>query len=129
MLPELPPSLNHWVDNLMLTLFAAGAGFMGYLMRVANSDKHVKWTRALLEAGSSAVVGYMVVLACRAMNLSYEWIGVIVGTMGWLGATISIQILEKLVIKKLGINYDRDSESPDGEVRPIPTDSGGTPSP
>ena len=71
-------------DNLRL--LAALAGLLGHLMRVVERGGKVKWLVAGLEACASGFVGYLAIPMCKAMGLSYEWTGVVVGLLGWLGA-------------------------------------------
>lgn len=124
---NLPPSWEHWIDNLMLTGFAASAGFLGYLMRNSNNRRKISWGRSLLEAAASGFVGFMTVLLCQAMNLSYEWTGFLSGLLGWLGATTSIQLFERIVRRKLGlddagVDYHLGEKLSD-KVRPVPADT------
>jgi hypothetical protein len=102
----LPPNWAQWLDNVTFTAFAAFAGWMGYLMRTMDEGGKIVWLRSFLEAFSSGIIGFIVVLLCRAMGLSYEWMGVMAGVLGWLGAKASIQLLEKIVRKRLGIDSD-----------------------
>jgi multisubunit Na+/H+ antiporter MnhF subunit len=84
-------------------LLAALAGLLGHLMRVVERGGRIKWLVAGLEACASGFVGYLAILMCKAMGLSYEWTGVIVGLLGWLGAAASVKVIEKVVRKRLGI--------------------------
>lgn len=102
MLP--PPNWNQWIDNLFLTAFSAFAGWMGYLLRTMDEGGKIGWLRSFVEAFASGIIGFIVVMMGRALGLSYEWMGVMAGVLGWLGAKASIQVLEKVVRKKLGID-------------------------
>lgn len=104
MLPPIPPPDNHWLDNLGLTFFAAFAGLLGYLMRNANNRRKVTWQRCVLETGASGFIGFLTVMLCRASSISFEWMGFMAGVLGWLGATASIQLFERVVRRKLGLN-------------------------
>lgn len=86
-----------------LVLFAAIAGALGYLMRSLDSGQKLSKARLFLEAAASGFVGLLTIWLCHAMNLSYEWTGVVVGVCGWLGAHASIQVLQKVVWAKLRI--------------------------
>jgi hypothetical protein len=46
------------------------------------------------------------------MGLTEAWTGVIVGVSGWLGASVSIGILEKIIRRKLGLKEDDDVQKP-----------------
>lgn len=109
---NLPPSFDNLLDTIGLTLFGALSGWLGYLMRTLDEGGKIVWLRSFLEAATSGLVGYLGILLCRAMGLSFEWTGVVVGTLGWLGATVSIRILEKVIRKKLGIE---NVGNPDGQ--------------
>lgn len=94
---------DKWFDNLAFSAMAAFAGLLGYLMRSANDRRAVTWKRSLLEAASSGFIGFLTVMVCRATGVPYEWMGFIAGVLGWLGATASIQLFERIVRRKLGI--------------------------
>lgn len=84
-------------------LFAACAGALGYIMRTMDAHEKVNWKRALVEFLSSGLVGYLSMLICRSMGMSFELTSVTVGICGWLGAAASIQVLQKFVWKNLGL--------------------------
>ena len=94
---------DKWFDNFAFSCMAAFAGLLGYLMRSANDRRVVTWKRSLLETASSGMIGFLTVLVCRATSVPYEWMGFTAGVLGWLGATASIQLFERLVRRKLGI--------------------------
>lgn len=89
--------------------FSSFAGLCGHLLRTMDDGKPVHWKRAAIEGASAGFVGILVLLACGAMHLSEEWTGVIVGVSGWLGANATIQFLEKVILKKLGLTKTEDS--------------------
>ncbi|QMV29682.1 hypothetical protein [Vibrio phage vB_VnaS-AQKL99] len=99
------------VQSLLLTLFAALGGLLSYLMRTLNHDEKPRLSRAFVETFSSAFVGILAIMACRAFHIDVLWSGVIVGVFGWLGAEASIVILTGLVRKKLGVNLNADSKN------------------
>lgn len=110
-----PPTT--WVDDMCISAVASLAGLLGHLMRNANSRRKTTLKRSVLEAACSGLVGFLAVLLCRALGVSYEWTGFIAGVLGWLGATVSIQLFERLVRKKLGLNdvYNGGGEETGGE--------------
>lgn len=89
--------------TLLFILMAMIAGLLGHLTRVVERGGKIKWLVAGLEACASGFVGYLAILLCKALGLSYEWTGVIVGLLGWLGAAASVKIIERVVRKRLGI--------------------------
>lgn len=97
-----PP--GSWYDHLIVSLIAAVAGLLGHHMRNINNRRHTTFKRCLLEALSSGLIGFLTVLLCRAMDISYEWTGFTAGVLGWLGATASIQLFERAVRRKLGLS-------------------------
>jgi uncharacterized membrane protein len=92
--------------------FAAIAGFLGYLLRTLDAGNHVSWGRAVLEALSAGMVGLLVMWICQSLHLTQEWTAVSVGVSGWLGANASIQVLQRLVWSKLGLNRSHDNDDP-----------------
>lgn len=105
-----------WYDDFGLVLLSALAGLLGYLMRNSNSRRKVTWQRSVLEASASGLVGFLTVMVCKAMGLSYEWTGFLTGVLGWLGATASIQLLERIARRKLGLeNVDHPENAIEAE--------------
>lgn len=92
-----------WLAMLLYITFAAVGGTLGYIMRTLDSGMKVSFWRAVIEATGAGFVGVLVMLICQASDFSPQWTGVIVGVCGWLGATSSIRMLEKVVSKKIGI--------------------------
>ncbi len=91
--------------------FATIGGLLAYLMRTLNNAEKPILARAIVEGLSSGFVGLIAMLLCKAMGLSWEWSGVVVGVFGWLGAETSIMMLSKAVRKKLGIDNGNDKNS------------------
>jgi LydA holin phage, holin superfamily III len=99
--------LDHpWFLKLSYIALAWFGGAMGYVMGQLEKEKKVSFWRMLTEGTASAFVGIIVMLLCQAMKLSPEWTGVVVGVCGWLGANVSIRLLEKAVKKRIGVNDD-----------------------
>jgi len=86
--------------------FAAIAGLLGHLMRVIEQGGKVSFWIALVKALSSGFAGVLIYMACQALDVSGPWVGVIVGTTGWMGADASIRLLETLIYRKLGITKE-----------------------
>lgn len=84
-------------------VLAAVGGFIGYLMRTIDSRLKIQWQLALVQGAAAGFVGLLVLFICDATQLSNDWTGAVVGVTGWMGAKASIQMLETLVFKKLGI--------------------------
>jgi len=94
------------VQNLALALLAGFAGLLGYTMRTLDAKSRPSVLRGVVEAMSSAMIGFIVIMICRAFNLEFYWTGAMCGFMGWMGAPASIRMLEKLVRNKLGVMDD-----------------------
>lgn len=96
-------SLSDWITAAGYTLLASVAGLLGHVMREHDKGNPLSWWRAAAETFSSGLVGFLVMLLCRAMDIDPLWSGFIVGIFGWLGANASIRLLERLVYEKLGL--------------------------
>lgn len=95
-----------WVRAASFALLAAAGGFLGHVMRALDGGGKVHCGRAMLEGVAAGFVGLLVMFVCEAMKMSDQWMGVIVGVSGWLGANSSIRILEHQVFKRLGLGDD-----------------------
>lgn len=101
------PNGFSWLNTFAYTSFAAIGGFLGHIMRTLDSNLPIKWLRSALEGIAAGFVGLLVMLACNASGATPQWTGVIVGVCGWLGASTTIRILERVVRKKLGLQNTR----------------------
>lgn len=101
------------IEAALLSGFAAIGGILAYIMRTLNREQQPKLSRAVLEGMSSAFIGLIAMLACKALNIDWYWSGVIVGVFGWMGAESSIVLFQRLVRKKLGISdaFDKDKRT------------------
>ncbi|PNU05866.1 hypothetical protein A8V01_14630 [Novosphingobium guangzhouense] len=103
---------------------AAAGGGLGHVMRESDKGNKILRWRVLLNMAASGFVGLLVTFLCQAVKLDDLWTGFVVGVFGWLGATVSIQLLERIVYKKFGIplraNTDRrvDGAKAQEEERP-----------
>lgn len=105
MLPEDPSSFSWMVKAALYSAFAAFGGLMGHLFRSLDSGKKVTVYASVIKSFGAAFAGFLVFLLCNATHLSDQWTGIIVGVFGWLGADVTIMVLEKQVLKKLGITW------------------------
>lgn len=87
--------------------FASFGGLLGHLMRLTESGQKPNWQVLIVESVSAGFVGLLALFLCRALGLSGEWSGVVVGMSGWMGATTTVTLLEVLVFKKLGLRPKR----------------------
>lgn len=97
------PNKIDMIRTAIFVAFATVGGLLSYLMRTLNKAEKPILSRSLIEGLSSGFVGLIAMLMCKALGLSWEWSGVVVGVFGWLGAETSIVMLSKAVRKKLGI--------------------------
>jgi len=104
--------LTWWVKALAYIAFSSIGGIFGHLMRTFEKKESVHWGRACIEGLSAGFVGLLVLLMCQATGLSEQWTGVIVGVSGWLGASATIRLLERMVRKRLGVDYDGNDVPP-----------------
>lgn len=108
-------NLSDWLASAGYTVLAAIGGLLGYIMREYDKGNELSGFRACVQALSSGFVGFLVMLLCQAMGLSAVWTGPVVGMFGWLGANVTIQLLERIVYEKLGVklraNTDKRVES------------------
>lgn len=95
-------------ESLFYSLLAGSGGMLGYTIRQVNGDKKINWFRILIEGAASAFVGVIVFWACQEVGFSQRWTAVTVAVSGWLGATVTMHSLEKLVFKKLGVPKNAD---------------------
>lgn len=96
-------NLFDWLTSAGYTVLAAVGGLLGYIMREHDKGNDLNGWRAITETLSSGFVGFLVMLLCRALKLDPLWSGFIIGVFGWLGASVSIRLLERIVYEKLGI--------------------------
>ncbi|MFW0778540.1 MAG: phage holin family protein [Rickettsiales bacterium] len=92
------------LETLLFGAFAGTGGILSYMMRMLSREKKPRIGASIVEGLSSAFVGVLAMLACKALNLDWYWSGVIVGVFGWIGAEASIAMLTKLVRKRLGVD-------------------------
>jgi len=110
MLPEDPWS-SWWFKATAYSLLASIGGIIGYLMRKIDASEKISWSQAALQFIGAGFVGFLVLLTCQEFNFSMQWTGVIVGVFGWLGANVTIRVLEKIVLKKLGVEKKPESDN------------------
>lgn len=96
--------LNSWWFKLASYAFLAFiGGALGYIMRAVDKQEKVLVWRVFLEGIGAAFVGVLVMFICQEAKFSAGYTGVIVGVCGWLGANVTIRLLEGFVRRKLGL--------------------------
>lgn len=91
------------IEAILFALFAGVGGILSYLMRSFTQGFTPALSRALVESLSSAFVGVIAMLICKAMDIDIYWSGAVVGLFGWLGAETSMVLFTKLVKSRLGL--------------------------
>ncbi|MEE4452851.1 phage holin family protein [Novosphingobium resinovorum] len=104
------PDWGLWAKVLFFMGVASLGGGLGHVMRESDKGNRILFWRVLLNMAGSGFVGLLVTFLCRAMKLDDLWTGFVVGVFGWLGATVSIQLLERVVYKKLNIPLRANTE-------------------
>lgn len=87
--------------------FASFGGFLGHLMRIHERKEKFNWGAVILESIAAGFVGLIALLLCKALGLSMDWSGVVVGMSGWMGASATLRLIEVLVYNKLGLKPKR----------------------
>lgn len=97
------PDWGQWLKVLFFMAVAAIGGGLGHVMRENDKGNRILAWRVVLNMMASGFVGLLVTFLCRAMKMDDLWTGFVVGVFGWLGATVSIQLLERFVYTRFGI--------------------------
>lgn len=110
---DMPPNVPtpqgwSWFTTMLYAAFASVGGALGYIMRTLDQGLRVSRWRVVVETTAAGFVGVLVMLICQATNLSPQWTGVTVGVCGWLGATSSIRMLERVVSRKIGATPEKE---------------------
>jgi len=94
------------IDRIWQTALAVMLAVAGGLARMLSEreESRRKWGVILSELFVSAFAGYMVMLAARASGLDGDWLSVVSGVSGWLGAhavdLVLTVVQDKLNLKK-----------------------------
>lgn len=88
---------------LLFVPLAALGGLLGFVMRKFEARQEITVVQVTINTLAAGFAGLLVIFLCKALNLSFEWTGIITGLSGWLGVKATIKLLETYVFKKLGI--------------------------
>jgi len=110
-IPSTPPSLN-WIQLIAVAAFAAVGGAIGSILRAMDAAQPLSFTRAFVEFIAAGFVGALSGLLCTAWGLSIVWTTFIAGTFGMLGARATIQVMQRFVWTKLGLNRSEEDGKP-----------------
>lgn len=100
------------IETILFAIFAGAGGMLSYLLKSISRNEQPKVTRATIEAMSSAFVGLIAMLACKAMDIDVYWSGVIVGVFGWIGAETSMLVFTRIAKNKLGVGNNNSCKKP-----------------
>lgn len=101
-----------WFQGAALALFAAVAGVLGHVMRKMDAGEPVTFWPTFIQGVSAGFVGLLVMWICQGAGLSQQWTAVTVGVSGWLGASATIQVIQRIAWGKLGLNRRPDDGNP-----------------
>lgn len=117
--PQYDPSwaeqfrdLADYIRVFLYVTLAFVAGMIGHVFRALEARRKVVCWRVLVEGFGSGFTGLLMLFLCDFFKFPKELTGVLVGTFGWLGATLTIRVLEKWAYKKLGIDFRIESVEP-----------------
>lgn len=105
---DQPPTNFTWLQLVLFPLMASIGGALGHVLRTLDAGRKVTLWRTLLESLAAGFAGVLVMMLCQALGASPQIAGVVVGVCGWLGATMTIRMLEKWVRKWMGVTGDGD---------------------
>lgn len=91
-------------------LIAATGGVLGHMMRQLSDRRSIRFGETFLQGISAAFAGYLVFLACRAVDTPPELSGVIIGVCGWLGADASLMVLQSYIYRRLKLDEEGEND-------------------
>jgi hypothetical protein len=91
------------IDELYESAGQVGLAFFGGLVGALMRREASTWQTAMLGAVGAGFVGLLVAKLCHATGLSDDLTFVFVGVSGWLGASRTIDYLERLLESRLGL--------------------------
>lgn len=94
-------------DEIYASIAQAALAFFGGLIGALMRREVSSWQTALLAACGAGFVGFLVAKFCRATGVSEDLTYAFVGVSGWLGASRTIDYLEKLIEHRLGARFPR----------------------
>lgn len=100
-------NFSSWLDSAGHGVLAAVGGLLGYVMREQSAGNRPTLFATLIQTLSSGFVGFLTYQLCMAVGLDGPWTIPIVGVFGWLGATVTIQIFERIIFEKLGVKISK----------------------
>lgn len=106
---DLP--IPKWIIYLGFIIFGVAGGMIGYATREQQKSHKIIWGRALLEGLASGFIGILVLLLSLEMGFSMLWAGFLVGVFGWIGATASIGVFNRIIASRAGFEMPETKET------------------
>lgn len=94
-------------DKLLESFSQIALAFFGGLIGALMRKEASTWQAALLGAFGAGFVGLLVAKLCAATGVSSDLTFVFVGVSGWLGASRTIDYLEKVIEGRLGAKFPK----------------------
>ena len=92
--------------TLVYTSLAGIGGVLGYIYRETKAGRKIRLVRIVLTAALAAFIGYHMIMVYHSMGLPDKLIGALNGLTALLGVEFMMYLVEKLILKKLGITYE-----------------------
>jgi len=111
--PQKPAQLIDlaaWLRGAAYVLLASFAGALGHIFARMDAGKPVRLWETVVQALGAGLVGLFAMWMCQASNWSQPMTAVTVGVSGWLGASASIQMLQRFIWGRLGLNRNPDDD-------------------
>lgn len=97
------------IEQVLTNIGVASAGGVARVLMNSAGEQNII-VPMMIEAVCSAVVGYIVFLACIASGMSLDYTGAVVGLSGLIGARSAIELLRSIVLQKLGVQIKKEGE-------------------
>ena len=97
------------IEQVLTNISVASAGGVARVLMNVNGKQNII-VPITIEAVCSAIVGYIVFLACTASGMSLDYTGAVVGLSGLIGARSAIELLRSVVLQKLGVQLKKGGE-------------------
>lgn len=88
-----------------LLLLASIGGALGFIRKELAMGRKITFFRTFFAVCLAAFLAYLMKVACRKLGVDDDWTKIIIGVVCFLGPDFTIQILERIVLKRLGIGY------------------------
>lgn len=90
--------MEKWLDSIYFVCIASIGGLVSYLTTETNKFNLKDF---LIKGISSGFAGYLVSLLCMYAELPTSMTAFLCGTFGYVGSEVTINLLKKMIIKKI----------------------------